>query len=42
MENWNHPPTHVKIIEGYENSSHSVQYKHAQTAARMTSEYEPE
>jgi len=34
MENWNHPATHVKIIEGYEDSSHPI---HTQTAARMTS-----
>jgi len=25
MENWNHPATHVKIIEGYEDSSHPIQ-----------------
>ena len=25
MENWNHPVTHVKIIEGYEDSSHPIQ-----------------
>ena len=25
MENWNHPATHAKIIEGYEYSSHPIQ-----------------
>jgi len=25
MENWNQPATHVKIIEGYEDSSHPIQ-----------------
>jgi len=25
MENWNHPATNVKIIEGYEDSSHPIQ-----------------
>jgi len=25
MENWNHPATHVKIIEAYEDNSHPIQ-----------------
>lgn len=25
MKNWNHPAKHVKIIEGHEDSSHSIQ-----------------
>ena len=25
MENWNHPTTHVKITEGYEDSSRPIQ-----------------
>ena len=25
MENWKHPATHVKITEGYEDSSHPIQ-----------------
>jgi hypothetical protein len=36
VKNWNHPAKHVKIIEGYENSPHFIQY--TQTVARVTPE----